>query len=102
MGALLHVNVYYTELGDILDTLTQDPSYPVFGTFMTGTSVYDLKPSKPGIIIFGNEARGISQGLQGFIRYGITIPATAANRHHIESLNVASAVAIICAFLVRE
>lgn len=102
MGALLHVKVYYTELGGILGALTQDPSYPVFGTFITGTSVYDLTPSKPGIIIFGNESRGISHSLQGFIRCGITIPATAVKRHHIESLNVASAVAIICAFLVRE
>jgi len=102
MGALLHVKIHYTDLTSVLSQLPHDTSFKVYGTFMTGTPVYDLKVAPYGMIIFGNESRGISGRLHSFIQTRITIPPSGVGTRHIESLNVASAVAIVCSYLVRN
>jgi TrmH family RNA methyltransferase len=101
MGAILNVKVHYTDLRALLDQFTQIPGFNIMGTFLQGTSVFRIKPVKSGIIIFGNESRGISTDLMPFIGQQITIPSGMAGRSHVESLNVASSVAIVCAFMNR-
>jgi TrmH family RNA methyltransferase len=101
MGALLNVKIHYTDLADIMDKIPHDPAYAVFGTFMKGTPVYDLPVLSKGMIVFGNEARGISEELFPFIHSRITIPPAKRDCNHVESLNVASAVAIVCALLTH-
>jgi len=68
-----------------------------YGTFLDGQPVFNIQPSRKGILVFGNESRGISDDLLPFITSRITIPPGQAGRHHVESLNVASSVAVICA-----
>jgi len=102
MGALLKVKIHYCDLAEILDKLPGDPSYRVYGTFMNGAPVYDLPATSKGMIVFGNEARGISEELIPFIQSRITIPPVKRNITHVESLNVASAVAVVCAILIRQ
>lgn len=102
MGALLHTKIHYTELPEMLSMLPSDSSYGIYGTFMDGTSVFELPATGRGIIVFGNEAGGISENLIPFLQTRITIPPVNRNGIHVESLNVASAVAVVCAILVHK
>jgi TrmH family RNA methyltransferase len=102
MGALLNVRVHYVRLTEILDKLPKDSSFRIYGTFIKGISVYDIPTASQGLIIFGNEAHGISTTLIPFIHSRISIPPAKGNHSHIESLNVASAVAVVCALLISH
>lgn len=102
MGALLNLGIHYADLSGFLKKLPDHSGYKVYGTFMTGIPVFEVPATSGGLIVFGNEARGISQELRPFIREHITIPAMRRNGTHVESLNVASTVAIVCAWLVRN
>jgi TrmH family RNA methyltransferase len=100
MGAVVGMNFLYTDLLPLLTKLSES-SFPVYGTFMSGVPVFDVPVLTEGIILFGNEARGISKEFLPFIKTGITIPSANPEKHRVESLNVASAVAIVCAVLVH-
>jgi TrmH family RNA methyltransferase len=102
MGSLLHLKIHYADLAVFLNRLSHTPPFRIYGTFLSGTSVYDLKSAPQGMIMFGNESRGISEKLHSFIQSRITIPPSLVRKQQIESLNVASAVAIICSYLVRN
>jgi TrmH family RNA methyltransferase len=102
MGALLNLKVHYADLTVMMERLSHDAAYKIYGTFMQGMPVYELTPAAKGLIVFGNEARGISKELLPFIQARITIPPVKRDRTHVESLNVASSVAILCAWLIRN
>ncbi len=99
MGAILNVKVHYVDLPDILEQYSKIQDFIISGTFMEGTAVFTIKPAERGIILFGNESRGISNDYMHFISQRITIPAAFENRSHVEALNVASSVAIGCAVI---
>jgi len=89
MGSIARVNVSYLDLKSfIADTLL-----PVFGTFMDGVSIYKEKLPTEGILVFGNEANGISSELERSIKNRIAIPRFG-DIQKTESLNVATATAI--------
>jgi TrmH family RNA methyltransferase len=94
MGSFTRVNVFYTELKGYLFTNT----LPVFGTFLNGKNAHEVDFGKNGIIVIGNEANGISKGVEGFVTQRITIPRYG----HAESLNAGIAAAIICDNLRRK
>jgi TrmH family RNA methyltransferase len=100
MGAVVGMNFLYTDLVPLMTDLA-DSLLPVYGTFMTGIPVFEIPAIAEGIIIFGNEARGISKEILPFIKTAITIPSANPEKQHVESLNVASAVAIVCAVIVH-
>jgi RNA methyltransferase, TrmH family len=102
MGALMNLQVHYTHLTDFMNRLSFNTSYKSYGTFIRGTPLYEVPAASNGMVLFGNEARGISDELQPFILSRITVPAVKRNVPHVESLNVASAVAILCAWLIRK
>lgn len=102
MGAILNVQVLYPDLPDLLSQLAGVSGFTICGTFMDGDPVMNIRPIKPGIILFGNESRGISGTLMPFVKQRITIPPGPENPAHVESLNVASSVAIVCAMMNRE
>jgi RNA methyltransferase, TrmH family len=102
MGALLHVKIYYAGLAEVIRVISVDPDYTIYGTFTAGIPVRDLRPVKKGMIVFGNESRGISDDLFPFISTRITIPPGNANHAHVESLNVASAVSVVCSMVTRS
>jgi len=101
MGAILRVNVYYEDLAPVLNKYNSELSRPVYGTFTKGLPVYTIPAEKNGIVVFGNESRGISKELVPFIQSRITIPPGKKNTSHIESLNVASAVSVVCSVISR-
>jgi TrmH family RNA methyltransferase len=94
MGALLHVNVYYYDLQKLL-TAAAEKGVPVFGTMLEGESIYDNKLGNKGIILFGNESKGISDGLASFITEKIMIPRFSAAKPGIDSLNVGMAASVV-------
>ncbi|HOO43396.1 MAG TPA: RNA methyltransferase [Bacteroidales bacterium] len=96
MGAILRVPVYYTSL----ETLLQESQLPVLGTVLQeGTDINTLSLPAEGIIVMGNESRGISPALLEYIQTRLYIPAY---REGSESLNVAMAAAIVCATFRRN
>ena len=94
MGSLSRVNVIYTPLSDFLDKT----KLPVYGALLNGNSVYETNFRQAGIILLGNEGKGISEELQGRINYPVTIPRFG----NAESLNVAISASIFCSELRRK
>ena len=96
MGAILRVPVYYTSLENLL----KETQLPVSGTVLQGgTDINTLSLPSEGIIVMGNESRGISPALLEYIQTRLYIPAY---REGSESLNVAIAAAIVCAAFRRN
>ena len=97
MGALPNVSIQYADLKEVLARLSGNEDFTVYGTFLDGQPVFGIQPPQKGILLFGNESRVIADDLLPYRTNRITIPPGNAGRQHVESLNVASAVAIICA-----
>lgn len=97
MGAILNVNLHYSDLTAVFRQFSTIPGFTISGTFMDGLPVNSITPPKKGMIVFGNESRGIAPEYLTYINQRLTIPAGDLNRIHVESLNVASAVAAVCA-----
>ena len=89
MGSITRVNVQYKDLQVFLNS-TQ---LPVYGTFMDGESVNNTKLPKKGIMIMGNEGKGVSDTIAQLCTDRLAIPQFGDST--TESLNVASATAIL-------
>ena len=98
MGSITRVKVYYEELLSVLNTNKQKPGLPVFGALLNGENIYKAKLQTKGIILLGNESKGISAELLPFVTRKITIPSYGG----AESLNVSIAAAIICSEFRRN
>ena len=90
MGSIARVNVTYLDLTDFI----AKTDLPVFGTFMDGDIIYTANLPQNGILVMGNEANGISSGLEKIIQNRLTIPRFGSLQK-TESLNVATATAIV-------
>jgi TrmH family RNA methyltransferase len=101
MGAFMHVRVWYRSLDEALSEVTAG-GIPVYGTTMDGQTVYDHTLGSEGIILLGNESRGISESLLKHVTERITIPGPGKSVAGIESLNVSMAAAIICSEFARR
>ncbi len=88
-GSFLRVKLHYQ---DLLPQLAQS-ALPVYGAYLEGESVHQLKLSTAGgYLVMGNEANGISPQLKPVISHPVTIPSFSDT----ESLNVGIATAILC------
>ncbi len=94
MGSIIHVNVIYDDLQKILE-FASCKKIRIFGAVLGGESIYSHMLVKNGIILLGNESRGISEGLLPFITDKITIPGPQGSKAVIDSLNVGMAASII-------
>lgn len=96
MGSIARVNVLHLDLVDLIRK--KDPETQAFGAYLSGENIYTCHLPEHGIIVVGNEADGISEQLDHFIDKRIFIPAfpKTLSPSLPESLNVASATAIIC------
>jgi len=90
MGSIARVRVNYVDLPKYIS----DSELPVFGTFMDGKNIYKENLPTEGIVIFGNEANGISKPIENAVKNRISIPRFG-DLQQTESLNVATAAAIV-------
>jgi TrmH family RNA methyltransferase len=98
MGAVLNVNVHYTDLTQLLNKAGAFTDYFIAGTFMNGSSIYEIPLIHKGLLMFGNESKGISDAFRHLVHNRLTIPP-GNNGVHVESLNVASSVAVVLSIL---
>jgi RNA methyltransferase, TrmH family len=101
MGAILHVNVFYYDLKKLFISAANN-SIPVFGTLLEGDSIYNHKLDNKGIILLGNESKGISDDLIPFITEKIKIPKFSNAREGIDSLNVGMAASVVFSEFLRK
>mgnify|MGYP000999899360 CR=1 FL=1 len=97
MGSLARVQVEYTNLAAYLKATDLE----IFGTFMDGKNIYNETLPNEGIIVMGNEANGISKAIENLVSERIAIPRFG-DLQATESLNVATATAIILSEFKRE
>ena len=95
MGSLARVECHYLDLNAFFSS----DQRPVYGTYLTGTSIYNANLPEDALLIMGSEANGISDKVSSFIDHKITIPRKASNGP--ESLNVAIATALILGEIAR-
>ena len=96
MGAIARVRVHYQPLVPLLKTVTAK-GIPVYGTFLDGRNIYEARCSARGVIVMGNEGRGISEEVARCVTDRLYIPPYPTGKPSSESLNVAVATAIVCA-----
>jgi len=93
MGSIARVKVHYKKLPDWLAQTT----VPVYGALLNGENVYNTGEIKEGVLVIGNEGRGIRAEILPFIQKLLTIPG----RGKAESLNAAVATGIILSHIVK-
>lgn len=101
MGAILRVRVHYTDLTSFLQKM-QQAGEPIYGTLLNGDNIYTSDLTPHGVLVMGNEGRGIRPATEQFIDRRLFIPPYPADRHGSESLNVAVATAVACAEFRRR
>lgn len=100
MGAIGRVMVHYVDLPQLLSEM--DDSIPVYGTFLDGENLYDQELSDKGLIVMGNEGKGVSPEVAAHISRRLFVPPFPQGRATSESLNVAVATAVVCAEFRRR
>lgn len=101
MGALARVKVFYTDLTEWLSQ-QQEKGVSIYGTLLDGEDIYRKELTETGILIMGNEGKGISPEIEALVNEKLFIPSYPAGRDTSESLNVATATAIVCAEFRRR
>lgn len=91
MGGIFRVDISYTDLAAWLPTT----GMPVFCATLDGSSFLDIASPKEGVIVIGNEARGVSDAVRALATHRVTIPRFG----HAESLNASVAAGIFMAAL---
>jgi TrmH family RNA methyltransferase len=101
MGAILHVNIFYISLRDLLEKATEK-KIKIYGTMLEGHSIYSYKLATNGIILFGNESKGISEEYLTFVTDKIMIPRLTDSSTGIDSLNVSMAASVVFSEFTRS
>ena len=92
MGSVARVNVVYTNLYEWL----RSTEARIFATTLGGQDITKIEKPLSGVIVIGNESRGIEPAILALADEQITIPRTG----RAESLNAAVATGIILSHLL--
>lgn len=96
MGSISRVNVLYVDLPLILNELLNDvPTLNIISTSLKGVNLSDFEAPNNGVIVLGNESKGISQEIQAISNVLLKIPG----KGKAESLNVSVAAGIVISAL---
>jgi TrmH family RNA methyltransferase len=93
MGSIARVQVYYT---DLVKWIAEQKDARVYAAMLEGQDIGSMKKIDDGILVIGNESKGISDNVLGYVNVRLTIP----KKGRAESLNAAVAVGIILSVLV--
>jgi TrmH family RNA methyltransferase len=99
MGSIARVKIIYTNLYDLIKDHANQ--MPIYGTLLDGENIYQKQLAPNGIIIMGNEGNGISTPIRNLLNERLLIPSYNLS-DTAESLNVATATAIICSEFRRR
>jgi RNA methyltransferase, TrmH family len=103
MGAIFRVHVKYTDLPQyIAEFRKKNDSKPVIAAVLDGKDIYKTTFLEQGILMMGNESKGLSGELIKLATHKISIPRFGSTVQQTESLNVAVATAIILSELKRK
>ena len=94
MGSMMRVEVFYLELKDFLNTVS---NVPIFSAELNGESIFEVEFPKPMLLVVGNESKGVSNQISKLATRKINIPRLG----QADSLNVSIATAIILAQATR-
>ncbi|MBA3704840.1 MAG: RNA methyltransferase [Bacteroidetes bacterium] len=97
MGSISRVKVHYMDLIELFKV--ESLKFKVFGALLEGENIYTKQLPSEGLIVIGNESKGIAESLLSYITDKISIPSFSAET---ESLNAAIATAIICSEFRRR
>ena len=93
MGAIYRIPVHYLDLADYLKNTKQ----PKFGAMLNGKNYKETVYPTDAILIMGNEGKGVRPEIEALIDFPVTIPRFG----EAESLNVATATAILLAEIIQ-
>lgn len=92
MGSIFRVQVLYAQPYEKL----KDSPVTVYGALLHGEPVYRLQQVNEGILVIGNESKGIRENILPYIQTPVTIPAKGG----AESLNAAVATGIMLSHMI--
>ena len=92
MGAIFRTDVQYADLAAYLKEAAKS-GCSVYGAMLDGDDIRQFVPQHPAVLVIGNEGNGISPEVARCITHRVTIPNVGGTA---ESLNAASAAAILC------
>lgn len=95
MGAILRVRIHYVDnLAATLEELAT-AGMPIYGTLLDGENIYTSTLTPHGVVVMGNEGRGLSNECRAMVTSRLLIPSYPADSPTSESLNVAMATGIV-------
>lgn len=98
MGAIARVHVHYI---DIIESLRVCDA-PIYVTHLHGSDLYKETLTSHGVIVMGNEGKGVSDAVSALANRRLFIPPFPPERQKVESLNVAIATAVVCSEFRRQ
>jgi TrmH family RNA methyltransferase len=103
MGAVFRVKISYTDLQQTIMAIKhQHPEIPIYAAVLEGENLYNATTGKKGILMMGNESKGLSKELLDLATQKLTIPRFGNSPSAGESLNVSIATAIILSEMQRK
>ena len=102
MGSIIRVKTYQIDESFFQQLKTNHPDYPIYGTFLDGENLYHTPLSSQAMIVMGNESKGISDEAARYVNRRLLIPSYPPGKPAPDSLNVATAAAIVCAEFRRR
>lgn len=94
MGSIVRTSCWYKDF-----SVWQPPSdTAVFGALLNGKNIYSVPEVREGLLVIGNESKGIREPMLSKITYPVTIPKVGG----AESLNAAVATAVIVGCMLNN
>ncbi|MBL7728364.1 MAG: RNA methyltransferase, partial [Dinghuibacter sp.] len=95
MGSFARVNITYTQLEAYIPA---QKNIPVYAAVLNGEPITGVDKAKKGILVIGNESKGISEPVMNLCTHRVSIPRKGG----AESLNAAVACGILLANLTES
>ena len=102
MSALARVHVHYFASKEEECKWIKAYEGPIYGTFLEGKNIYECTLPAGGVLVMGNEGKGISAEVAQLVTDKLLIPHFSPDGEHVESLNVSVATAICLSEMRRR
>jgi TrmH family RNA methyltransferase len=87
-------SIFRLRLGEADLGIFKPGKFPILACDLIGQSVFNMQPPSNGLLVFGNESKGISNQTRKLASHIISVPGERSLG--ADSLNVATAAAVIC------